>query len=88
MQILYGEDTDNPRDMTANRYVVASSVGNWLNVVGVRISILVRSPNDLRLTADTTNYNMLGTIFTPPEDTSRRLRQLFTTVINVRNLSN
>jgi type IV pilus assembly protein PilW len=49
MHILFGEDTDNPRDMTANRYVVASSVENWLNVVSVRISILVRSPNDLRL---------------------------------------
>ena len=91
MQILYGEDTDNPRDMTANRYVVASSVSNWYNVVSVRISILVRSPNDIRLAPDTTNYNLLGATFTPPTsptDTSRRLRQLFTTVVNVRNLSN
>lgn len=91
MQILYGEDTDNPRDMTANRYVIASSVGDWLHVVSVRISILVRSPNDVRQTPDTTNYNLLGTTFTPPTspvDTTRRLRQLFTTVVNVRNLSN
>lgn len=86
MQILYGEDTNNPRDTNANRYVAASSVTNWPNVVSARISLLARSPNNVALNPATRTYDVGGTNFNAPAD--GRLRQVFTTVVNVRNLSN
>jgi len=86
MQFLYGEDTDNPRDMTANRYVAASAVTNWYNVVAVRISILARSPNATAVNPQVRTFNLLGANFNTPAD--GRTRQVFSTVTNVRNLSN
>lgn len=44
IQFLYGEDTDttNP-DGIANRYVEADDVGDWKDVVSVRVAMLVQS---------------------------------------------
>jgi len=40
MQIVYGEDTD--ADGVANRYLPADLVGNFANVVAVRVQLIVR----------------------------------------------
>ena len=85
MQILYGEDTDNPGDLAANRYVKANEVTNWYNVVSVRLSLVARSPEVVINNPVAHTFDLAGTSYTAPAD--GRVRQVFTTVINVRNLS-
>ena len=70
MQMLYGEDSDN--DGTPNRYVDSATVGNWSNIVSVRIEITVRSLED-HLAAKMTAYG------------DHKLRRTFTTSIAIRN---
>ncbi|MBV8157470.1 MAG: PilW family protein, partial [Dyella sp.] len=41
LALLYGEDTDG--DQSANRYVTADNVGNWNNVVSVRLQVLMET---------------------------------------------
>lgn len=87
MQIVYGEDTDVPYDLQADRYVDADSVNDWGSVVSVRISILVRSPdadNDA-----TPGYTLEG-INVPASDISAdnnlfHTRKVYSTTISVRN---
>lgn len=85
MQILYGEDTDNPQDYVANRYLVAGAAGLDMDkVVSVRVAILVRTPNNnVNTTTDTTAYNLAGTSVTPTAD--KRIRRVFTSTIQIRN---
>jgi type IV pilus assembly protein PilW len=83
MQILYGEDTT--ADQVADVYVNASAVGSWDNVVSVRVALLLRTTNDNpNNDVDTRSYNLLGTVFNPPDD--RRRRRIFSTTIQVRNI--
>lgn len=82
MQILYGVDTDN--DKNADQYNtgdVVNGASNWPDVVSVRISLLIQSMDDRIATAQQT-YEYNGTTTTA---TDRRLRQVFTTLISVRN---
>ena len=81
MQILYGEDTD--LDATANRYLPASDVASFDNVVSVRVAILVRSTNQVAASVNTSTYDLLGTVFDPVDD--RRLRRMYTSTITLRN---
>jgi type IV pilus assembly protein PilW len=86
MQILYGEDTDN--DRVPNRYFTVNSVGNLANVVAVRLSLLIRAPDDNLLhAAQTYNYNGVTCPGSAGCPTDRRLRHVFTTTINLRNRS-
>jgi len=79
MQLTYGVDTDN--DETVNVYVAAPDVGNWNNVLAVRIALLVRSKDDNVLdTPETYSYN--GATVTAPD---RRLYQPFTATVTIRN---
>jgi type IV pilus assembly protein PilW len=78
MQVLYGEDLDN--DGIANRYVSANSVGNMSNVVSARISLLLRTENNIASAAQTYTYN--GTDTTA---TDRRMRRIFNTTVKIRN---
>ncbi len=81
MQILYGEDTDGDRD--ADRYVAANTVADWSDVISVRVSLLLHSLKDgLNDTPIAYTYN--GATVTP---TDRRLRQVFTATLNLRNRS-
>jgi len=41
MQILYGEDTSN--DDAVNKYVSASSVSNWQNIISVKVGLIFGS---------------------------------------------
>ena len=92
MQILYGEDTalnaDGSRSpRSADRYVPASLVANWANVVSARIAFLVRSQNasltGTEIGWDPTTFNLLGTTVGPINDTQRR--RVFTTTVQLRN---
>lgn len=82
MQVLYGVDTDS--DDTANLYVTADlvpSVGEWSDVVSVRVDLLMRSLED-RLTSETRDYVFHGEKKTPAD---RRIRRVFTLVVALRN---
>lgn len=81
MIVLFGEDLDN--DTVANRYVRANAVTNMANVVSLRISLLLQTPeNYLVTTAQPYTFN--GTTVTP---TDFRLRRVYTTTISLRNRS-
>ncbi len=79
MQILYGIDTDG--DGTADRYTSANSVGDWNQVVAVRIHLLLQSIED-NVTTAPQPYTFDGATVTP---TDRRLRRVYTTTIALRN---
>lgn len=76
IQILYGEDTD--ADKVANFYGNASEV-TMDNVVSVRITLTVRTDNNVSMSDQT--HSTTGA-------TDRRLRQAFTTTIGIRNRLN
>lgn len=95
MQIFYGEDTtakigtcDNPNSTdipcVASQYVLAGAVGNWNNVVSVRIHLLLVSLEDNLVTASQTVLfpAETGTVF-PVNDLC--LRQAFSTTVAIRN---
>ncbi len=77
MQVLYGEDIDN--DGIANRYV-AANVAAMANVVSIRISLLLRSMDNVTTAPQTYAYN--GQNITA---TDRRIRRVFTTTVKLRN---
>lgn len=80
MQIVYGEDTD--ADGTPNYYVPAGTAGlNMAQVVSVRVSLLIRSSDDL-LTSQPIAYTYNGVATTPAD---RRLRRVFSSTITLRN---
>jgi type IV pilus assembly protein PilW len=79
MQILYGEDTDD--DKSTNRYLPADSVGDWANVVSVRLSLVLMTVED-SLTSSLQTYQFNGAPVTAPD---RRLRRVFTSTIGIRN---
>lgn len=97
MQILYGVDNDpmpaataapNTPDYTPNFYLTAADIAannlDWRRVVSVRISLLMRTREDnLSLTAQTFPFN--GAEFPSEDNPDRRLRQVFTTTISIRN---
>lgn len=82
MQILYGVDDDN--DQFPNQYFKADDPGlgpDFRDVVSVRIMLLLRSIDDF-ITEDPQSYTY-DRVPTTPAD--RRLRQVFTTTIALRN---
>jgi len=81
MQIRYGIDTDAVKDQFPNQYVPADEVPDFVDVVSVRIMLLMRSIDDL-VTETPQNYTYNGATVTPAD---RRLRQVFTTTIALRN---
>lgn len=89
MQILYGENTNNDSNNSADAFVPADLVTDWEDVVAVRITFLVQSiENNLVPAAMTYSYNGVtydggtGNGALPPDT---RLRRVFTTTIGIRN---
>jgi type IV pilus assembly protein PilW len=78
MQIRYGEDTNN--DKSANRYLRANLIGDWANVVSVRVNLLLMTLDD-NLTAAPQTFRFNGQTF----PASRRLRRVFKTTVGIRN---
>ena len=81
MQILYGIDSDN--DQFPNQYVTSNNVPDpdFEDVVSIRIMLLLQSIDDFVTEAPQT-YSYNGATITPVD---RRLRQVFTTTIALRN---
>jgi len=92
MQILYGERLG--ANSTSNiRYVTATDVSNWDNVVSMRVGLLLATREAVRETDDTTTYSVLGVAIAPGtaltaatyDKTDRRVRRVFTTTAAIRN---
>lgn len=84
MQVLYGVDSD--LDRVADMYIPADTVttnGDWPQVVGVRIALLLSSVDPATNALDTTVYDLLGTNVGPFNDSLRR--HVFTTTVAFRN---
>ena len=81
MQVLYGVDTDVAPDGFANQYVTADAVADWNTVVAVRVGLLVQSIDDFVAETPQT-YTFNGATVTPAD---RRIRQIFSTTIALRN---
>jgi type IV pilus assembly protein PilW len=79
MQVLYGVDDDN--DNFANQYVVSTAVADMNDVTAIRLMLLVRS-EDAFVAEDNQRYVFNGNNITAGD---RRLRQVFTTTIGLRN---
>jgi len=79
MQVLYGIDSDS--DRFPNQYVTANNVPDFDDVVSLRIALLVRSIDDF-VTEDPQTYTFNGVTTTPAD---RRIRQVFSTTIALRN---
>lgn len=82
MQLLYGVDADG--DRVVDDYVAANAVTDWKNVLSVKLALLLRGPTEVsRGELNTTTYSFYGTTIDPPDD--RRVRQLFTATVGIRN---
>ncbi|MDH3379421.1 MAG: PilW family protein [Gammaproteobacteria bacterium] len=94
LQVMYGEDTNS--DFIPDTYVDADVVGNWENVISVRIGILARSIANTRydtegeygnqFDVDTRSYDLDGdgvNEVNPPDE--RVIRQAFVSTIALRN---
>lgn len=85
MQVAFGVAND-----TMIEYKKAEDVaGNWADVRTVRIALLVRSLSEYGTDTDQGDYDLLssfgGTTVSDPGD--RRMRQVFTTTVNIRNIA-
>lgn len=86
MQVVYGEDTDN--DNEANRFVSANVVDDFENVVSVRVSLLVRSPDaNNTFASGYTLENVAANIANIQPDALGRFhnRRVYETTIALRN---
>ncbi len=84
LQITYGVDTN--ADRAADTYSRADQVqaaGQWDQVVGVRVEMLVQSPED-NIATEPMSY-VIGGATTAYTSTDRRLRQVYSTTITLRN---
>lgn len=81
MQIRYG--VDDGLSGAVDDYLSANDVVDWNEVVTVRIGLLVRAPDEYGTETDAVDYNVNGTTVRAPGD--RRMRQVFTTTVALRN---
>ncbi|MBN1141251.1 MAG: PilW family protein [Deltaproteobacteria bacterium] len=86
MQVVYGEDTDG--DRLADRYVAATAVTDWGNVVSARVGLLMRTVDEiLRGPVDNNRYDVDGDAVleynAPGND--RRLRMVVRGTMGLRN---
>lgn len=81
MQVRYGLDTDNSG--APNSWVSADGVADWADVLSAEITLLVRADGEYGTDVDAVVYNLADTQYDPVDD--RRLRQIFSTSVGVRN---
>lgn len=81
MQVLYGIATGVQK--RADTYVTAANVTDWSEVMSVRMSFLVRSPEDANSENQVRRFNMLGTELVTEND--RRARLVSTITVGIRN---
>jgi len=90
MQVLYGEDLNTgDDDIQPTQYVTADQINNPDNVVSVRISLLVRTPQELNRPQAAATSRLLGVDDDTAVDitslSDRRIRKVFTTTVYMRN---
>ena len=89
MQVLYGIDSEVPRDQIVDRYVTATDVADWQDVITVRLGLLMATGEEVTADVDTASYNVAGTIIsdssTPGHASDKKLRYVVNTTINLRN---
>ena len=98
MQVTYGEDkvafgtTSLTPDGSIDRFVDASQVANFENVLSVRISLLLRTDDRVANAPNAISYAMVGTTVVGPSintnpsiSSDMRLRRVFTSTIDLRN---
>lgn len=90
LQVLYGEDTDATPDNVPDHYVPADHLTDFSNVTAVKLSILLRSVNELAWRPDVSKTYKLGGMtsdtavtLTAPQD--KRLRKVMSMTIKLRN---
>jgi type IV pilus assembly protein PilW len=81
IQVRYGIDADNNGAIDSR--VTADAVADWTRVLSAEVTLLARATDEYGPETDTATYNVAGTQFNPVDD--RRLRQVFSTSIGVRN---
>lgn len=83
MRVQFGEDTS--LSWLADEYRLADDVDRWDRVVSARLHLLLRGRDDFLVSVDDhpMTYAFAGGTFTAPD---RRLRQVFTTTVGLRNL--
>ncbi len=92
MQILYGEDlTPADDNIQADQYVSAHQVTNPDNIVSVRISLLMRTPQEMNRPSQAQTLRLLGSTPATGVDITtladRRMREVYTTTVFLRNKS-
>ncbi|TAN47493.1 MAG: prepilin-type N-terminal cleavage/methylation domain-containing protein [Methylococcaceae bacterium] len=88
MRVLYGLDTDNDSNHSANLYMDATSTANanaWTQVVSVRISLVMRSDDKNIAVGNADTYSINGTTLTTISPGEGRLFQVFSTTVALRN---
>lgn len=87
MQLRYGVDTDN--DLQVDSYVSAAGVGDWNQVIAVRIGLLVQGQINGKAALDTNTYDLDAdgaADYDPPDE--RRMRRVFKSTFVLRNRTN
>ncbi|MBE0586257.1 MAG: PilW family protein [Desulfofustis sp.] len=86
MQVRYGIDTDNDRQVDS--YVTAAgAAADWNQVIAVRVALLLQSDTDPKLPADTATYDLDGDGVSDYDDPAdeRRMRRVFKATFALRN---
>lgn len=88
MQILYGVNNDQDVRSTVDTYLPADQVGDWNDVISVRISLLMQSVDDGTVPFPQ-QYIFDGVTYGPAGDgnlpADNRVRRIFTGTISLRN---
>ena len=92
MQVLYGEDmTPADENIQPEQYVNAHQITDPNNVVSVRISLLLRTPQEMNRPSQAGTFRLLGSTNNSGVDITtqadRRIRRVFTTTVFMRNKS-
>lgn len=89
LQILYGINTDGDNKRSVDAYVTAAQVGDWSQLISVRLSVLVQSITDYMMPAPQAytfnNVSYDGHVDGAALPADRRLRRAFTTTVTLRN---
>ncbi len=78
LQILYGEDLNG--DGLANRYAAINQIGDLTAIVSIRMSLLIRTEDNIASTPQTYVYNGETIV-----SNDRRMRRVFTSTVKIRN---
>jgi type IV pilus assembly protein PilW len=85
LRFLYGEDTDNDSQHSANRYLDAAQITDWTKVVSVRLSLVLRSDDSNISLGASDQYMLNGQQITAATAGQGRLYQVFSTTVALRN---